>query len=91
MKKLGRYVVQCIKTNNNKFGFGYKHKEGQFISYIGKGVSDIEKAYIYDDLKHNSDGLDPSNECALEENARDDWKEYYKYVPVKIVIKGVEK
>ena len=86
MKKLGKYVVQCVKSNNNEFGFGYRHKAGQFIAYSGKGVKDIEKAYIYDDLKHDDDDEGMNNECSLEENSGD-WEEYYKYVPVEVIIK----
>ena len=76
MKKNQLYVVRCIKGNNNKFGFGHRHKIRQYISYTGKGVSDINEAYVYKNQ--------PEDYCPLEE--LDGYEEYYEFVPVKITI-----
>ena len=73
MKKHVNYVVKCIKSNKNKFGFGYSHKKGQFVSADGKGV-DMNRAYIYSD----------DDECSLNE-CYNGWENYYKYIAVTIV------
>jgi len=78
-----RYVVQCIKSNRNKFGFGYFHKKGQYVSYSGKAVKNINFAYVYDTEQ------DSDNSCSLDEQDTCEWKEYYKYVNIKLLpIKG---
>ncbi|MFA7218972.1 MAG: hypothetical protein WC119_00405 [Synergistaceae bacterium] len=72
------YVVRCIRDNNNRFGFGYRHKKGQFVTYIGKGSFDINEAHIY---KHNKNG-----DMVFDETT-DLWEKYYEYVPLIILTK----
>lgn len=76
IKRNKKYVVQCIKGNNNKFGFGYRHKAGQFVGYSGKGV-DLQNAHVYI-------YGDPENECGLVDQDTDEYKKYYKFVDVDV-------
>lgn len=82
MKKSPKYIVQCLKDNRNKFGFGAFHKSGQFVMYNGKGTFDINKAYVY---SHSN----PTEECPLTDLFGSE--EYYRFVPVvlKIVTQAV--
>ena len=76
--KLGHYVVRCIKGNNNKYGFGYRHKKGQYVTYRGKGSPDLSQAWIYSDTGHYNE----FDSCPLDD--LEDWDSYYEYVPVHL-------
>ena len=81
MKKNQKYVVQCIKGNNNRFGFGFRHKAGQYVTYDGKGTDDLNEASVY------SNSLD--HYCTLDDLPKE-WEKYYQYVPIKFVIKRMD-
>jgi hypothetical protein len=74
-----RSVIKCIKDNRNKFGFGYYHKKNHYVTYSGKGSFDINDATLYG---HDDDEYEiPFDDYDFEDN----WKEYYKIIPINIV------
>lgn len=77
MKKNQKYVVQCIKGNNGRFGFGYRHKAGQYVTTSGKGTNNINDAHVYKALTNNI-----YNEWGLDDEDAVEWEKYYQYVRV---------
>ena len=75
MKRNQSYVVQCIKGNNNRYGFGFRHKKGQYVTYEGRGTFNIHDSHIYRNNDRDSCNLD---ECD------GNWMNYYQYVPIEI-------
>ena len=75
MKKSDPYVVQCKKGNNNRFCFGFRHKAGQYVTFTGEGSFDLNDAYIY---------RDEIDEPPLADWDREDYRDYYHIIPVKI-------
>jgi hypothetical protein len=75
MKVHSGYVVKCIKGNNNRCGFGYRYKKGQYVTYSGRPTYDLDSAYVYNDANI-------ATSCAL--NDTDGWEKYFIYVPVKV-------
>ena len=74
-RKRSGYVVQCIKGNNNLFGFGWRHKKNQYIALYGKGTYYNTEAMIYDTQKDGPFVDEPSTL----------WKKYYKIIPVTVI------
>lgn len=58
MKRNQKYIVQCLKGNNNRHGFGYRYKKGQYVTYSGKPTFDINEAYVYCNNEEGACGLD---------------------------------
>lgn len=71
-----KFVLRCIKSNKNKFGFGYSHSVGQYVSQSGRGATDINDAFIY--------GESQAESCPLEDHR--EWENYYRIVPVKVEV-----
>jgi len=69
-------VIQCIKGNNNKCGFGYRYKKDQYVTYSGKPTDEMDKAYVYDDSNDDTD-------CAIYDI--EGYEKYFQAVPIKLV------
>ena len=86
MKRNQKYVVKCIKGNNNKCGFGHRYKVDQYVTYSGRPTNVLDEAHVYRHLRWTSDSFPEYNGCFEEEN-NDDWKVYFELVPVSVTTK----
>lgn len=86
MKRNQKYVVKCIKGNNNRCGFGYRYKVDQYVTYDGRPTNVLDEAHVYRHLRWTSDSFPEYNGCFEEEN-NDDWKVYFELVPVSVTTK----
>jgi len=88
-KKNDACVIKCIKTNCNRFGFGYFHKVGQYITYEGMGSDDINAAHVYGKSGDVDINDLTGNDMPFEDFDTDEWNKYYVVVPVKIIPRQV--
>lgn len=86
--KMGTFVLQCIKANRNKFGFGYTHRYGHYVTYSGRGSFILKDAFVYNDsAKPEKDEWPEINDNPLLDcYDADEWKQYYKCIPVKVIV-----
>ncbi len=75
MTKGQKYIVKCIKGNNNKCGFGYRYKSNQYVSFTGKPVSGIQNAHIYEYKNYD-------NDCAIRDV--ENWEQYFCIISIQI-------
>ena len=83
---MGTFVFQCIKTNRNRFGFGYAHKKGHYVAFSGRGTLNLQNAHIYDNFTKSDWGMLINNHPFAEGREGNKWKSYYKCVPVSVKI-----
>ena len=94
MKLNQRYVVKCIKGNNDRCGFGYRYKVDQYVTYNGRPTNVLDEAHVYRYLDINQqDSFPEYSGCFVDDGLPGDpdcdWKVYFELVPVSVRISRV--